>query len=128
MPPETKYFQTDRCLVTSTRAVLDGVTYAMSNITSVRGHKEDPNRMPSLILGALGGLLTLSGLSNAAFGQILLGILLVAAAVLIWRAQKPTYIVILGTAGKETHAQSGQDSAEIRGIINAIGKAIIERG
>ncbi|VTT98944.1 QacE-like protein OS=Shewanella baltica (strain OS195) GN=Sbal195_0796 PE=4 SV=1 [Gemmataceae bacterium] len=128
MPPETKYFRNDRCLVTNARAVLDGVTYAMANITSVRLVEVEPNRVGPVLLGGLGIAMVCGGTANGKWGMALLGASLIAGAVFVWCVQKPTYVVVLGTAGHETHAQSSRDGDEIKAIVRAISKAIIERG
>jgi len=39
---ETTYLQTDKALVMSTRAVLNDVTFAMANVSSVRMLKVQP--------------------------------------------------------------------------------------
>lgn len=127
MPPETKYFKNDRCLVTSARAVLDGVTYAMANVTSVRVIETEPNRMGPVLLGGI-GIALVSSISKGQVGSALIGLLLVAGAVAIWRKQRPTFILVISTAGVETHAQESKDGDEIGAIERAISKAIIERG
>ncbi|MBA4191976.1 MAG: hypothetical protein C0467_28690 [Planctomycetaceae bacterium] len=125
---ETTYFKSERCLVTSTRVVLDGVTYPMANITSVRKHKLEINRTAPLCMGAIGALMTFAAFDTGRYGLAVLGVPLAALAVFIWRSQKPKYVVVLGTAGQDTDTMGSVDGQEIAAIVDAITKAIIGRG
>jgi hypothetical protein len=131
IPPsrsEVIYYDAGQTLVTSARVVLDGVTYAMGNVTSVRTFRIEPNRMAPLIFTTLGLIGTLYGLSDRLWLLAIIGIAAVVAGLLIWRSQGPTFTVLLGTAGTETHTQTSPDKRVIDAIVDAISQAIINRG
>ena len=60
---ETPFLRSPTALVTNTRAVLNGVTYSMANITSVRVIRIDPNATWPLLVLVIGLARWLSGAS-----------------------------------------------------------------
>ncbi|MFD1840221.1 DUF6232 family protein [Paracidovorax cattleyae] len=86
---EKTFFEYDGVKVTNARFIVDGQTFAMSNVTSVKPIAVPPNRLWGCVLLLLG----LAGLiSNPFFGVPVTGI----AIYVIYR-QKKTYH-IMGTS------------------------------
>ncbi len=121
---EQTFFSQGDISVTNARVMIGAQTYAMSGITSVRSIKEDPSRKGPIILGIVGLLPLFSG----EIGGIILGLVLIGAAIAWFISKKPTYHVGLVTASGEAKALGSTDPEYIRKIVNAINEAIIARG
>src|SRR5438128_1024778 len=100
---ETVYLQSPTALVTQTRAVLNGVTYSMANVTSVRTHHVPPNGTWPLLTLLVGiGILVIGGIIRGSSEGWLFGIVLIAiGGLFLWRVEDKHYLV-LGSAGGET--------------------------
>lgn len=128
MAEEITLLVDDVATVTSARVVLRGVTYAMSNITSVSLQTQLPdNTLIDAFIGAnviVGGLaLLFGGVPVAIICAILIGCLILA------KKQKTTnYKVRLATAAGEVDAFTDDDKARIEKIVTAISDAIVHRG
>jgi hypothetical protein len=149
---ETTFYQSDNILITNTRAVLRNDTYAMANITSVRARVKPPNRVIGIVVSAVGGLMTTCcgcsalgvipmlaeggdefiGTGLAGGGAILagaiFGLLVLAGGIALIIMAKPTYVVVIGTAGREVDAIPSRDQDYIATIVSAMNEAIIHRG
>lgn len=113
--------------ITTKRAVIEGTTYAIANITSV-SVVEVASQRPALIV------LALAGVGGAIFGFLsesptfskfagffaLLGVVLAVIA-------KPKYGVSIGTAGAEKHALVTKDRAFATKVSAALNEAITRR-
>jgi hypothetical protein len=117
---ETLVFEEGNVKVTSARFVVDGQTYAMNGVTSVRQFEKKPNRVLPIVVG-------LAGLPGFA-GHWLLGLILFGAAFAIWTLMKTEYSVLLSTAGGEARALSSKDRSYIVKVVEALNEAIIKRG
>jgi len=107
--------------VSTTRAIINGTTYAMANITSVRALERKPSYVGPVICGILGATFLLAHVW-------LLGILLLGGAVLWGYNLKAEYTVLVGTAGGEHAALVSRDLTYVQRILQAINDAIIARG
>jgi hypothetical protein len=130
---ETTYLQTTRALVTSTRAVLNDVTFAMANVTSVRTRKVEANFLLVVFLFLLticGALGTLAGLAPPREPDLMaIGVMFAGVGVIgLIFASKPSFVVILGNAGGEANGLESKDEREVKAIVDAIAQAIVERG
>lgn len=134
--PEVFYLQNDDVTVTSTRILISGKTYALSNVTSVMLAVTPPNKDFALVIGCagtffgvavLGIALLLSFDSGKIFG-IFVVIVSLAIAFDEARKQKTKYFVRLGSASGESNALWAHDETYIRLIVDAINQAVIERG
>ncbi len=122
-------------LVTDKRAVIHGKTYSMANITSVSQHMKPAQRgcaMLLMLFGALGGAIPVLGLASDGEIQAAAVFALMAAipfllGLVMFRAAKPTYTVVLGSASGEAHALSSPDGDLVHDIVAAINQALIER-
>jgi hypothetical protein len=125
---ERVMYQDQTVTVTTARAIVAGVTYAMANITSVRQFAEPADTSAAIVLGVLavifGGVMALL---ESYFMCVLS--LLAAVAFFYWASQqKPKHWVKIGTAGAETNAIWSHDPMFTSRIVVAINEAIIARG
>ena len=115
--------------VTATRFMVDGGTYPIANISSVKSATKPASRAFAGILTVIGAFTLLGGLTapdgarSAAIGIILLGL-----GIWLWRRAKPKYSVVLTTAGTEKQALESNDKQLIEGVIAALNDAIVHRG
>lgn len=124
---EQTIFADDTVTITTARAYLNGTTYAMANITSVRTHAESRGVIKAIV--AIVGLTVAAsfvvGISSAVF-FITLPLTVVAA---LWFAfSKPKLWVRIGTAGAESNALWSNDPAWVAKVVAAINEAIVRRG
>jgi hypothetical protein len=120
---ERTFFSNGEVNVTNARFIANGQTYAMSGITSVKSFRQDPSIRGPILLATVGVVAILMGRGN-----ILIGILMVGAAVLWWRSLKPEFSVLLHSAAGEMKAFSSKDGSLIATIITALNDAIVHRG
>ena len=114
--------------VTATRVVVGGQTFAMRNVSSVKGVVHQESKANDYIFGAIGIALVLYGLSGAKWALIL-GAILFAFSYIEGRfMKKPSFSVVLSTSGGETEAFRTKDSTFAAAIVDAINQAMIARG
>lgn len=134
-PAEHIYFDTPAATVTSSRLVLPGETYSISNITSVKNAELRPSLfgpailcLAAVVLGAVLGY-EIGGESAGALAGIFFAALAVTVAMIIWRlARSDRFAVMLGTAGGEVRALVTEDQALVQEISDALNQAIADRG
>jgi hypothetical protein len=107
--------------ITNTRAIINGKTYAMANVTSVSLSKTPSNAYIGWLLFLVG--LIIIFLLSMQFGWVFVIVGLIWALV-----AKPSYHVNLGSSSGETDALSSKNRQLIEGIVEAINQAIIHRG
>lgn len=118
---EEKTFLTEGGVtVTNARFIVPSQIYAMSGITSVKNSMETPKRAYPIVCGIVGLILLAS--------VPLVGIVLIAIAVIWWVGQKAQYHVLLTTAGGEMKALSSTNKDFISNVIKALNDAIVARG
>jgi uncharacterized membrane protein len=131
---EVVLFQDARAYVSRSRVVLNGVTYPINGITSVRMGKIDKSPF-WLIVGifALLGCLSFCGIgiSHGEGGQIVLGGLAGVfgagmVAIYIW-LQTDTWILFIGSAGMERNGIGAADWRYISQLNEAINQALAMR-
>jgi hypothetical protein len=121
---EKVYYSDGAITVTSTRAILEGKTYAMANVTSV-------SLAETREWAGCGGLLLLLGILPALFlfgGSELIG--LIGLAMLIGgiaAMNAKSYVVRIGSASGEANVLQNKDRQHIQKIVDAVNRAIIER-
>ena len=117
---EKTFFQYEGVQVTNARFVVDGQTFAMNNVTSVKPLEKKPNRLGPVILVVLGLLPAING----EYGGLLVS--LIGA---VWFAlQKTVYHVMLHTAGGETSALKTYQREYLDKVVAALNNAIVHRG
>lgn len=127
---EATIYRDGDVLVTSTRAVLGGTTYAMSNITAVSLQSKYANRGPGVAilgLGIVAGLCVSNIYENIGNGVVVFILCaLIAGAQML--SQHDQYFITLTTASGETKALQSTAREDIQEIVDAITEAIIRRG
>ncbi|ATM01291.1 QacE [Aeromonas sp. CA23] len=121
---EKIFFNQGNVSVSNSRFIVDGQTYAMNNVTSVKSGVVKPNRLGSIIIGLIGLAMVLSGSGGVLIG----GLVLLAIAVLSWMGNKKRYTVLLHTSSGENQALASPDESYIRTVINSLNDAIVSRG
>jgi len=121
---EHEFFRSQNVLVSQTRFVTFGQTYAMSGVTSVKASSVSPSRTGPLVVGGIGVLCLFAGSA----GALIFGAILLAIAALIWVGQKPEYFVSLSVASGEVRALKSKDPQFIGDVIQALNECIIARG
>lgn len=128
MPTETTFFQSGHISVTNARFVVGAQTFAMRGITSVQGVETPPNYTGGVIMIILGVIVAAAGFYGSSIGAGVFGLLVSAGGVWVVRQQKPTFAVVLRTAGGEVTAYQSQDRNHISQIIQALNDSIISHG
>ena len=126
MSEEKVYYDKGNCTITESRAIIDGTTYPMNNISSVStGVLEKSGGT----LYATGAILAFAGIANMEDnpGAGLVFIIIGAVVAFMGTKVKNDYIVKVGSAGAEKDSLTSQDKELIDEIVNAINEAIIDR-
>lgn len=129
MADETIFFQGGEICVTNARFIVGAQTFAMRGITSVEGVETPARRTWPELMALFGLLMAVAGFSDAnstVFG--IFGILVIVGGVWLTIRQKPSFAVVLRTAGGEITAYKSQDRNYISQIIRALNESIITRG
>jgi hypothetical protein len=117
---EQTFFEYENVKITNARFIVDGQTFAMSNVTSVAPLKQPPKRFWLALLLVIG---IASLLSNPFFGIPIIAI----AAYMLYK-QKTMYHVMLRTSGGETKALSTDQKVYLNKVVEALNNAIVHRG
>lgn len=128
---ETTFYTGGNVTVTNARAVLDGKTYALANVTSVRKHRNPVNYQPAAVLIVLGILLLFSGVGSGGSSSatcLAAGGFLVVIGIVLAVMMKASYSIVLGSASGENQSMTSRNEAEIDQIVAAINNAIVHRG
>ncbi|EOW9276587.1 DUF6232 family protein, partial [Vibrio cholerae] len=118
---EKIFFESNDVKVTNSRFITGNQTYAMSNVTSVKPHKQSPNRMPWIFALFMGVFFIL-------IKSYLIGFGLIGLAIFVLYNQKPLYTVILKTSSGENRALHTNEQEYLNQVINALNEAIVHRG
>ena len=117
---EKTFFQYEGVHVTNARFVVDGQTFAMNNVTSIKPLERKPNRIGPILLIIVGALPAINGVYEG------LVLSLIGAA---WFALlKTVYHVMLHTAGGETSALKTHQKEYLEKVVAALNNAIVHRG
>ena len=127
MADESTFFQSRGIAVTNARFIVGAQTFAMRGITSVQG-VETPASYGWPALVTLLGLVMALSLFGSEIGLGVFGMLLFAAGIWLFTRQKPTFAVVLRTAGGEVTAYASRNRDHIAEIIRALNEAIISHG
>ena len=127
MADETTFFKSGDIAVTNARFVVGGQTFAMRGITSVQGIERSPSYFAPVII-ALIGLVMAFSLFAGEIGLGIFGLLILAGGIWIFTRLKPTFAVVLRTAGGEVTAYQSKNSDHIAEIIDALNQEIISHG
>ncbi len=122
MTKEVSYYNEGPVQVSSARFVVATQTYAIRNVTSVKGTTIWPGRIAPIAFALLGIALILT-LNPVA---IILGLCLVGSCSLLLYYRKPTHAVVLATAGGEIRAYESSNADKISRILDALNQAIVD--
>jgi hypothetical protein len=124
--------------VTKTRFMVHGQTYALANITSVSAATIPAKRGGAIALFLIGPFLSLIGFGVMSDGSpddrpvgiflLILGVILVGVGILVFKALKDSYAVVLSTAGSEMKTCVSRDGSFILRVVAALNEAIVARG
>ncbi|HKO01646.1 MAG TPA: DUF6232 family protein [Thermoanaerobaculia bacterium] len=130
MADEVSVYQDSTIAITNLRAMLQGKTYAMANITSVSMFTQYASKLPGVVIAVLGGLIVLIGLPSTQMRGcfMIFGVVLLLAGIGVYRAAQNMYFVRIGSASGETNALQSRDHEYIQKIVNAMNEAIVRRG
>lgn len=130
MAEEVSLYQDTNIHVTNVRAMLQGKTYAMANVTSVSMFTQQGNKAPGLIIAVFGGLFLLVGIVSGKnyAGMALFGFILLVVGIAVAVSAKDAYWVRIGSASGETNALRSDDRDCIWRIVQALNDAIVRRG
>jgi hypothetical protein len=119
-PLEKVYYRDEDVRVTSARAIVEGKSYAMSQITSVEAVEIPADTKTAVAFITWGAILAVptGGLSLI---FLIVGIIMYAMA-------RPRYAVCIASASGEADALVGPDPERIDRVVAAINRAIVERG
>lgn len=120
---EKIFFSQGNVSVSNSRFIVNGQTYAMSNVTSVKSGVTPPERGGAVLL-VLVGLACLLGSGWVFIG----GLVSIAIGIMVWIGGKATYSVILNTSSGENQALSSDDEEYINSVISSLNNAIVSRG
>ncbi|HSY09661.1 MAG TPA: DUF6232 family protein [Candidatus Dormibacteraeota bacterium] len=128
MTQESLFFQSGNVTVTNARFIVGTQTFAIRGITSVQSVMTPVSYAgPGLV-----GLASLLFMAVEFFhGEIFIGIWgipILAACIWIMIRQKPTFAVVLRTAGGEITAYKSANRNDIAQIIQALNEAIVSHG
>jgi len=130
MTSEETLYQDANIHVTNMRAMLQGKTYAMANVTSVSMFTQLANRAPGVLIAVIGAVFFLMGLPSSDMRgcAFFFGALLAVVGIAYAASQSNVYWVRIGSASGETNALSSRDRDYITRIVNAMNNAIVRRG
>lgn len=136
---EPVFFQDGAVYVSRSRVVINGTTYPVNGITAVRSAKIGKSPfwlICGILAGCVGALFMFAGIAAAVNddgggGSIVFGLLclLVCAggvAIFLW-LQTNTYMLVLGTAGREVTALTHGDWRYIGAVVEGINNALASR-
>lgn len=135
MTEERSFLNDGGVYVSNTRVVIHGTTYATANITSVRKQSVPAQRGCAVVLALLGALGALGALVSALDGSsadrwtpLVLFIAMLVVGIVWLASLRPTYHLMLATAGGERQGLTSKHESVIDRVTAAITEAIVHRG
>jgi hypothetical protein len=126
MPEEEIIYSDSRASISTSRVVIDGKTYALRNITSVKMSVTPANRGCAIALITVGAILAMVGLAiKGGIGGFVVGLIVLGIGVLWAKAAKEQYHVAIASSSTEGHALTSPDRPYIQKIVDAVNEAII---
>ncbi|MGY3948791.1 QacE [Aeromonas allosaccharophila] len=120
---EQVFFSDDKVSVSNSRFIVNGQTYVMNSVTSVKSKIQTPQRGAEILIGLFGVAIMFIGSWWTVAGLVIL-----AYAAKIWRENKTTYSVILSTAAGQNKALVSTEPNYIDTIVRSLNDAIVSRG
>lgn len=119
---EKMFFESGNISVSNSRFIVDGQTYAMGNVTSVKTGIEEAKKGAGILIGLV-GLIVLFGGKSIIWGGIIL-----IVGILAFLGTKHKYSVVLSTSSGENQALTSEDKAHIEKVVSALNDAIVSGG
>lgn len=121
---ETVFFNEGNVSVSNSRFIVNGQTYAMSSVTSVKKGETPPDKTMEIIFVILCVLIIAFASAAWKIGALVVGAYLIN----LIRNKKTIYSVVLNVSSGEMQALQSHDKAFIERIIEALNQAIVSRG
>ena len=130
---EITYVNEKGIVVTNSRAVFNGKTYALSNISKVSLEKAKLSLIEAIaqVILFIGFIMCVGiGLITGIFWITLLGIMCLGFWILYRVANSKIFAVLLGTSGSmfDEEVFRSNDHEFMQKVVDAINKAIVNRG
>jgi hypothetical protein len=126
---EVIYYSDNGVRVTSTRFIVDSITFPLQGITSIRAIHIPVSKTASIILFVVGLIMFFAGFgTNNGGGLIILGFILAAIAVYWFNILKDDYGVQITTSAGESKPLVSKNQKYIENVTRALNEAIIHRG
>jgi uncharacterized membrane protein len=122
-----EFYRSSGVVVSNSRFIVGGQTYAIAGVTSVKNGRKDPNYGGAVFLGLIGLLFLVLGFGAGAPAVGFFGIVLVVITVVWWRSLKPDFSVMLTTSVGEVQALESKDGQYIGSVVAALNDAIVYR-
>jgi len=119
---EKMFLEAGNISVSNSRFIVDGQTYVMSNVTSVKTGVEKANKAASILIGVI-GLGVLFGAESILWGSII-----VIVGIFAFIGAKNKYSVVLSTSSGENQALTSADKTHIETVVSALNESIVNRG
>jgi len=120
---EQTFYKRGNVLVSSSRFVVDGQTYVMRNVSSVKAGQTPGSKKEANIVG----LLALPFFFAGEAGLWVVVLLLLFFLHLRYQV-KPLYTVVLMTTAGENQALTSTDKQYVDAVVKALNEAIVSRG
>ena len=118
---EQEFYRDKKVLISNSRAFINGITYAMSNITSVSALEIKKSKTVPILM-IIVGILSLMG---ELYG---FGITIALVGIILFLLTRSSFVVRICTAGLEQDVLVSKNREYILKIVSAINGAIIHRG
>lgn len=119
---EQIFLQDQNVIVTQSRFIVDGKTYAMRNISSVSNFRIRKSRAIPVIITAIGILCLFDD------ATLKYGIIFTLVGGLWWYLINDEYSVRINSNSGESNAYRSKDYEYIQKIVDAVSEAIVFRG
>lgn len=135
---EKSFLSEGNIAITNKRVVIEGTTYALANITSVRMQSVEPDRLWTLGILTIGAIFALCTIGYAAqiesktwrsdlapvFGAAVLSAGLFALGGWLWVSAHTRYVLVLSSSSGEVQAMWSESELDISRLVAAINLAI----
>ena len=108
--------------VSNSRFIVDGQTYAIDNVTSVKTGVEQANKGTGILIGLIGIFVLFSA------KPFLWGLVILMFATLALIGARNKYSVVISTSSGENQALTSEDKTQIEQVVSALNEAIVSRG
>lgn len=119
---EKMFLEAGNVSVSNSRFIVNGQTYAMSNVTSVKTGVQEAKKGAGIFI-ILVGLFVFFGVPSILWGSVI-----IVFGVLAYMGAKNKYSVVLSTSSGENQALTSEDKSYIEKVVAALNESIVSRG